>query len=153
MKSFFSKSIQYGIIAGVILVFSELVNLTSTFAIILEKLFNSAKTGKTASPVAILVLTGAVVFLIAYAFLRKKNENRQLKSGQVIGAGILVGLTAGLILSLFGYGVVCIVSIYFFATGIICGVKKLINIVTTSITENRQLKLLLNEKTNQTKGK
>lgn len=62
-------------------------------------------------------------------------------------------LARGLILSLFGYGVVCIVSIYFFATGIICGVKKLINIVTTSITENRQLKLLLNEKKNQTKGK
>ena len=100
MKTLFSKSIQFGIIAGVILIFSELINLTSTFAVILEKLFNSAKTGKTASPLAIQILTGLVVFFIAYTFLRKKNGSKSHTAGQEIGSGLLMGITAGILISL-----------------------------------------------------
>ncbi len=100
MKTLFSKSIQYGIIAGVILVFCELINLTSTFAVILEKLFGSAKSGSTASPLAIQFATGLVVFFIAFTFLRKKNGIKPFNAGQEIGSSILTGITTGAIISL-----------------------------------------------------
>ncbi|MHC1771954.1 MAG: branched-chain amino acid ABC transporter permease [Flexilinea sp.] len=100
MKKFLSKSINFGIVAGVILIFCEMINLTSTMAVILEKLFNSGKTGSIIDPLYMRLVTGLIVFFTAFSFLRSKNGNRNRSSLSRLIASLIIGITSGIVISL-----------------------------------------------------
>ena len=84
MKTILSKSSKFGIVAGIILIFCEMINLTSTLAEILEKLF----TGGTAAKNAITPFYMGLVVGLLYSSLRLTFKNPKLSEKIFIRSGI-----------------------------------------------------------------
>ncbi len=101
MNKIHSNAIKTGIMAGVILIFSEMINLSSTMAIILEKLLTGAKSVKVVNPAYLASVIALIVFFVAFSYTRKIRKNgRQSSVLNCILCGLIIGIVSGLLISL-----------------------------------------------------
>ena len=101
MKTILSKSSKFGIVAGIILIFCEMINLTSTLAEILEKLFTGGTAAKNAiTPFYMGLVVGLIVFFTTINFLRTRNSQKKYSFGQGFFAAVTISIVSGLLISL-----------------------------------------------------
>lgn len=101
MKTILSKSSKFGIVAGIILIFCEMINLTSTLAEILEKLFSGGTAAKNAiTPFYMGLVVGLIVFFTTINFLRTRNSQKKYSFGQGFFAAVTISIVSGLLISL-----------------------------------------------------
>ncbi len=101
MKNMTYKTIQNAITTGIILIFFEMIDLTSTLAIILEKLFTGNSKVKTVTPNYLIAVIGLIVFIAAAAFTNKNlTPASKISLPKKLTAGLIFGLITGGMLAL-----------------------------------------------------
>ncbi len=100
MKTILTKSSKFGVVAGIILIFSEMINLSSTLAEILEKLFTGGiATKDVIIPFYMGLVTGLIVFFTTFAFLKKQKSDRKNSFLHGLAAAIIISLVSGSLIS------------------------------------------------------
>lgn len=101
MNGILNKAIRNGIITGVILVFFELIDFTSTLGLMLEKFFSGTSKLKVVSPLYMMVTIALIVLFFSWQFARTNRLHLQANGfwkGIVLALGI--GLISGGMLAL-----------------------------------------------------
>lgn len=99
MKKILKSALRNGLIGGVILVFFELINFTSTLSTMLGKLFNKGADPKAGNPGYLCAVVGLILFFCGVAFARKfRREESYTLVPFLIGA-VLLGFAAGCMIS------------------------------------------------------
>ena len=93
MNKILLKSIKSGLTTGIILIFFEMINLTSTLAISIEKIITGNSKVKVATPNYMILVIGIVVLLAAASFTSKNNNfGAKPTLAKKLLAGIVIGL-------------------------------------------------------------
>ena len=88
-------------LAGVILIFLELINMTAALGIMLEKLLTSNDKVKTSSPAFYAGVVALVAFFAALSYIRSLYRPGTAKPslGRSLGQSLLLGVCAGVLIA------------------------------------------------------
>ena len=101
MNKILLKSIKSGLTTGIILIFFEMINLTSTLAISIEKIITGNSKVKVATPNYMILVIGIVVLMAAASFTSKNNNfGAKPTLAKKLLAGVVIGLVSGGMLSI-----------------------------------------------------
>ena len=101
MNKILLKSIKSGLTTGIILIFFEMINLTSTLAISIEKIISGNSKVKVATPDYMILVIGIVVLLAAASFTSKNNNfGAKPTLAKKLLAGVVIDLVSGGMLSI-----------------------------------------------------
>ena len=101
MKNSFGNAAIKGVLAGVILIFLELINMTAALGIMLEKLLTSNDKVKTSSPAFYAGVVALVAFFVALSYIRSLYRPGAGKPslGRSLGQSLLLGVCAGVLIA------------------------------------------------------
>mgnify|MGYP000644894338 CR=1 FL=1 len=101
MKNSFGNAAIKGVLAGVILIFLELINMTAALGIMLEKLLTSNDKVKTSSPAFYAGVVALVAFFAALSYIRSLYRPGAAKPslGRSLGQSLLLGVCAGVLIA------------------------------------------------------
>ena len=100
MKTALSVSWKKGLVAGIILVFSELINFTFTLSSLFGNLFNSSSYANGSNPIFLMIIIGLVVLFMTSSVYRNLKEKETMTPVKTLIIAFVTGFIPAIIVSI-----------------------------------------------------